>query len=101
LSPNDVAKISGTYQNWRSKETFDDYQDMQGFCKSSNLDEITKHNFKIVPGRYVGIPEVKIDEVDFKNMMEQITEEIRGQLTDLHNTENKIRQELMGLGYEI
>ena len=101
LSANDVAKISGTYQNWRSKETFDDYQDMQGFCKSSNLDEITKHNFKIVPGRYVGIPEVKIDEVDFKNLMEHLTEEIRGQLTDLHNTENKIRQELMGLGYEI
>lgn len=36
------------------------YEDIKGFCKSAKIEEITKHNFVLTPGRYVGIK----DEID-------------------------------------
>lgn len=58
FTEEDIAKISETYHEWRKRDG--KYEDIKGFCKSANIEEITKHNFVLTPGRYVGIK----DEVD-------------------------------------
>lgn len=51
LTDSDIAKISDTYHNWRSKEYLEKYKDMPGFCKSANIQEIRKNNYILTPGR--------------------------------------------------
>ena len=43
LNQKDVAKISGTYQNWKSKADFEvRFKDIAGFCKSPNIQDVHK-----------------------------------------------------------
>lgn len=51
LSRVEILKVADCYKNWSNS---DSYSDQQGFCKSVDIEEIEKHKFALVPGRYVG-----------------------------------------------
>ena len=77
LSKKDVAKIAGAYQNWRSKDNFDQYEDERGFCKAVTTEnEIKEHEYIIVPGRYVGAPPLPDDGEPFEDKMKRLTKEL-------------------------
>ncbi len=62
LQPDsDIGKIARTYHAWRGETDAGDYEDIPGFCKSVDLDEIEKHGYVLTPGRYVGAAEVEDD----------------------------------------
>ena len=63
FSEKDIAKVSETYHEWRKRDGT--YEDIKGFCKSANIHEITKHNFVLTPGRYVGIKDQEDDGISF------------------------------------
>jgi len=76
FSEDDIAKIAGTYHNWRGKDK--KYEDIKGFCKSATLEEIKKRNFILAPGRYIGMKESDDDGVPFLidiNIMNQYLRE--------------------------
>jgi type I restriction enzyme M protein len=75
LSEKDIAKISGTYHNWRKasetvfsglkdgqdlnnlnpanqeiRKSSSDYVDIPGFCKSVIIEDIRKNNYILTPG---------------------------------------------------
>jgi type I restriction enzyme M protein len=52
LSSEDIDKIAGAYRNWRAQDS--NYNDVPGFCREADLDEIRRHKYVLVPGRYVG-----------------------------------------------
>lgn len=54
LSNKEIELISGTYKAWRGADESNIYKDIPGFCKSSNIQEISDHAMALVPGRYVG-----------------------------------------------
>ena len=54
FAEEDIQKIANTYHTWKQPEN--DYEDIKGFCKSANLEDVRKHNYVLTPGRYVGIP---------------------------------------------
>lgn len=56
LSDEEIKQICDTYHNWRNDKG---YEDIQGFCKSTSLDEVRGHEYILTPGRYVGIEEKK------------------------------------------
>ena len=60
LSPEDIMLVANTYHNWRTSHA--DYKDVQGFCKSSTIEEVKNMNYVLSPGRYIGLPD---DEDDF------------------------------------
>jgi type I restriction enzyme M protein len=100
LTNDDVSKVAGTYQNWRSKESFDDYEDVRGFCKSVSTNEITDHEYTIVPGRYVGVPPLPDDPEPFEEKMSRLTKEFGEQFADFHLLDDEIRKNLEVLGFE-
>ena len=60
LTAEDIARIADTYHSWRNHEG--GYEDVAGFAKSAELDEIAKHDFVLTPGRYVGAEDVEADD---------------------------------------
>jgi type I restriction enzyme M protein len=54
LTDDDIARIAGTYHAWRGDRARASTQDVAGFCKAAELEEIRKHGHVLTPGRYVG-----------------------------------------------
>tara|TARA_B100000963_G_scaffold361494_1_gene397216 strand:- start:2281 stop:3822 length:1542 start_codon:yes stop_codon:yes gene_type:complete len=101
LTAEDVAKAAETYQNWRSKDTYDDYEDERGFCKAvTTAKEITEHEYIIVPGRYVGAPPLPDDGEPSEDKMKRLTSELGEHFAESRRLEDKIRKNLGDLGFE-
>jgi len=59
LSDDEIKQIYSTYHSWNAGD--EKYDDIQGFCKSANIEEVRGHEYILTPGRYVGIEEVEDD----------------------------------------
>jgi type I restriction enzyme M protein len=96
---DDIAKIAGTYHNWRTKDG--KYEDTKGFCKSTTLAEIQKHNFVLTPGRYVGIKDEMDDGIPFEEKMKKLTIELAGQIEEEVKINKEIKNHLGKIGFEM
>jgi type I restriction enzyme M protein len=95
----DLEKISGTYHRWRGANGADDYEDVQGFCKSATSAEIATHGHVLTPGRYVGAEEVQDDGEPFEEKMPRLVAELEAQFAESAKLEQSIKANLRGLGY--
>ena len=98
LSDEDIKKIADTYINWQKEEN---YEDVKGFCKIANMDEIKDNDYILTPGRYVGIEDVEDDGEPFEEKMERLTKTLSEQFTRSRELEEEIRKQLGGIGYEL
>lgn len=99
LLPEDINKIATAYHDWRNKDG--DYVDVAGFVKSASKEEVRSHDHILTPGRYVGLADIEDDGIPFEEKMEKMTGELSGLFSKSHKLENKIRESLKGIGYEI
>lgn len=77
LTEKDIEQISQTYHLWKNKSQ--DYQDIKGFCKSANIQEVKDMDYTLTPGRYVGL-EDNDDEFDFKERFISLQNELIEQI---------------------
>jgi type I restriction enzyme M protein len=94
----EIAKIYDTYHNWRDNKK--EYKDIQGFCKSADIEEVREHEYILTPGRYVGIEEVEDDGEPFEEKMTRLTGELAEMFAKSHKLEEEIKQRLGAIGYE-
>lgn len=94
-----IAKVADTYHAWRNHDG--GYEDVAGFCKSTNLDEIKAHDFVLTPGRYVGAEALEDDGEPFDEKMNRLTAELSSQLAEAAELDEQIRAALGGLGYGV
>jgi len=107
LTPEDVARIAGTYHAWRGdrpvlsdgKAVAAKYEDVPGFCKSATLDEIRKHGHVLTPGRYVGAEAQEDDGEPFEEKMKRLTATLREQQAEAAKLDAAIAANLKALGY--
>jgi type I restriction enzyme M protein len=99
LSEEEIARIAATYHAWRGDKGAGQYQDVPGFCKSANLEDIAGHNYALTPGRYVGAEEVEEDDVPFEERMPLLVAKLEEQFSESAELERTIRENLRGLGY--
>ena len=126
LSDAEIARICETYHSWRDlhavqaeknqlraaetagiykansskkKEAFV-YEDIQGFCKSADLEEIRSHDYILTPGHYVGIEELADDGEPFAEKMTRLTGELAETFVQSRQLEEEIRKRLGAIGYE-
>lgn len=97
LSDEEIKQVCDTYHNWRDGK---DYEDVQGFCKSANLEEIRGHEYILTPGRYVGIEEVEEDDEPFDDKMTRLTGDLSEMFAKSHELEDEIKKRLGAIGYE-
>jgi len=99
FSDEDIAKISGTYHEWRKKDG--KYEDIKGFCKFAKLDEIEKHSFVLTPGRYVGAPDEVDDGIPFEKKIEKLTKELGEQMKEEKKLDEEIKKQLGNVGFKL
>ncbi|MFZ3018356.1 MAG: class I SAM-dependent DNA methyltransferase [Gallionella sp.] len=85
----------------RSGGTSGEYQDIPGFCKSANLNDIRKHDYVLTPGRYVGAAEQEQDGEPFEEKMQRLVAQLDGQFAESAKLETAIRENLARLGYAL
>lgn len=64
-------------------------------------DEITKQDYILTPGRYVGIEEQEEDSEPFEEKMTRLTGELSEMFKRSHELEDEIRKRLGAIGFEI
>ncbi|OCA91313.1 N-6 DNA methylase [Bacillus sp. FJAT-27225] len=100
FSDEDINKIADTFHKWRG--TVDgEYEDVQGFCKSTSIEDVRNNDYILTPGRYVGLEEVEDDGELFEEKMARLTSELSEQFAKSKRLEEQIRQALGGIGYEL
>lgn len=99
LTSEDIAKIADTYHAWRGEAGV--YEDVLGFCKAATIDEVRSNGYVLMPGRYVGTEEVEDDGIPFEVKMKALTTQLAEQFARGRELEERIRENLKRIGYEI
>ncbi len=98
FTPEDIKKIEDTYHNWRKEEN---YEDIKGFCKSANIEDIEKHGFVLTPGRYVGITHQEDDGISYEEKIEELQATLKAQIKNEAELNEKIKIQLAKVGIEL
>ena len=117
LSPEDIARVAGTYHAWRgqamnsplpqgggqspSRTRYggEGYADVPGFCKRATLEEIRKHGHVLTPGRYVGAEPQPDDGIPFEDKMARLATQWREQQAEAERHDAAIEENLTKLGF--
>ena len=97
FSDEDIKRIADTFSEFQNGTV----QDVKGFCEVATTEEISQQDYILTPGRYVGIEEKSEDDEQFEEKMQRLTDELAGMFEKSHELEDKIRQNLKSIGYEL
>lgn len=101
LTQADILKIASTYHNWRNVQPESEYLDEPGFCKSATIQEVRKNGHVLTPGRYIDFKKEVDDDVAFEEKMQNLTDLLRVQMQQANIQDQKIKDNLASIGYEI
>jgi type I restriction enzyme M protein len=98
LTEEDMKQIYDTYHSWRKGS---DYEDVKGFCKSADREEIAKHGHVLTPGRYVGVADEEDDGIPFEDKMAELTKILAEQMNKETELNDEIKTQLAKVGLKI
>ena len=99
FTDEDIQKIANTYHEWRKPDG--KYEDIKGFCKSANIEEVKKHNYVLTAGRYVGVADGVDDGEPFEEKMKKLTTELTEQMKEEEKMNDEIKKQLKKIGFNI
>ena len=97
FSEDDTKKIADTFAKFQAGTL----ESVKGFCAVAGLDDIKKQDYILTLGRYVGIEEQEDDDELFEEKMQRLVDELSDMFSKSHVLENKIRDNLTAIGYEL
>lgn len=85
------------------QETFPDgrYADIPGLCKVATIDQIEAQGWSLNPGRYVGVAERALEDIDFKEKLEALNEELERLNAEARELDERIGENVARLLEEI
>lgn len=93
----DIKKIADTFQQFHDGTL----EDEKGFCSVASIEDISKQDYILTPGRYVGIAEQEDDGEPFEEKMARLTSEISKCFEESNRLQVEIKKNLEALGYGI
>lgn len=91
----DIKKIADTFQQFHDGTL----EDEKGFCSVASIEDISKQEYILTPGRYVGIAEQEDDGEPFEEKMTRLTSEISKCFEESNRLQEEIKKNLEALGY--
>lgn len=98
FTPDDVTTITNVFHAWQNGNN---YENVKGFCYSASIEDLTKHDFVLTPGRYVGSADVEEDSEALSEKMQRLTALLKTQFEESEKLEKAIKDNLAGIGYEV
>jgi len=92
FTDEDVKKIQDTVSAWRTGEG---YEDVEGYCKSSNTEEIEKNGFFLTPGRYVGFANEEDSSAPFEEKIKSLIDKFENIEKENLELTKKIQNKLL------
>lgn len=93
----DIKKIADTFQQFHNGTL----EDEKGFCSVASIEDISKQDYILAPGRYVGIAEREDDGEPFEEKMARLASEISKCFEESNRLQEEIKKNLEALGYEL
>ena len=97
FTEDQIQKIAGTVRAWRGEKGSEKYKDVDGYCKSATLEEISKNGYVLTPGRYVGVPEEVDDGIPFAEKMRTLKKDLSQHFEESQELEKEITVNLRKL----
>lgn len=97
LSDDDIKKLGDTYDKYEAGTL----ENEKGFCAVVDTAEISKHDYILTPGRYVGIKEQEEDKEPFDEKMKRLTSELSEMFKQSEILQNEIKEKLKSIGWKI
>ncbi|WP_298632512.1 class I SAM-dependent DNA methyltransferase [uncultured Umboniibacter sp.] len=102
FTPDDLNQVTETFHNWQTGGSDEKpYEDVAGFCKSAELEQLQKHDYVLTPGRYVGAAAEEDDGEPFAEKMARLTNQLKTQFEESDRLETEIKKNLAGLGFDV
>ena len=86
FTDEEISKLAVTFDKYQKGE----FVDTDGFCAVKTIDDISKENFILTPGRYVGANEENVDETPVSEKLERLNAELNDLFSESHSLEEKI-----------
>jgi type I restriction enzyme M protein len=101
FTDEDIQQVAQVYHNWRASTSSaqNKYVDVPGFCKAASIEEVTKLNFILTPGRYVGLPDEE-DDFNFTERFTLLKAELEKQIAEEAELNKAITENLKKINYE-
>ena len=97
LTDADIRRIADTYNAFVDGTL----ENEKGFCAVVTTQDISKQDYILTPGCYVGIEEQEDDGEPFEEKMSRLTSELSELFAKSHELEAEIKERLGAIGYEI
>ena len=99
LAPGDIERIAACYHSWRNKEGV--YQDVAGFCKSANQEELASHGYVLTPGRFVGAADSEEPEEDNTAKLDRLAQQLGTEIAQSQRLGDEVRAGLAQVGVRL
>ncbi|MGL4483365.1 MAG: N-6 DNA methylase [Anaerovoracaceae bacterium] len=97
LKEDDINIIAKAFTDFDAGEL----KDQKGFCASVSTEEIAKQDYRLTPGRYVGIEAKAEDSEPFEEKMTRLTGELSEMFKESHELEEEIKDRLRSIGFKV
>lgn len=92
FSDKAIEKISGVYNEWRKVDGH--FEDIAGFCNVANIEEVTKQDYKLTPGIYVGAEDEEDDGIPFDIKVTRLRDKLEKQFQNAIELQFVIKENL-------
>lgn len=97
LTKEDIHLIAQTFEAFQKGTLTEE----KGFSSIASLETISKQDYILTPGRYVGIADQEEDSEPFEEKMQRLTTDLKDLFNKSHDLEQEIKLQLKKIGYEI
>ena len=97
LTKEDIHLIAQTFEAFQKGTLTEE----KGFSSIASLETISKQDYILTPGRYVGIADQEEDSEPFEEKMTRLTTDLKDLFTKSHDLEKEIKLQLKKIGYEL
>lgn len=97
LTDEDIAKISKTHDAFIAGN----FSEEKGFSAVVSIEEISKQDFILTPGRYVGLADKEEDNEPFEEKMNTLTSELATMFENTIKLQEEVKNQLSKIGFKI